>query len=138
MLLINLWCFSGQCNNFLVVVTSFQFFSALTKMRVKWELINYSHSVEWKIMSISKKVLYCPQYTKKPNLPPVYYNNVKYYLEDRLKFFWCHSNESILDNKISGWFEFHFVVTMKFHLNEHHYIVHCIKSNLSFVINWLR
>ena len=38
-------------------------------------------------MSISKKVLYCPQYTKKPNLPPVYYNNVKYYLEDRLKSF---------------------------------------------------
>ena len=106
MLLINLWCFSGQCNNFLVVVTSFQFFSTLTKMRVKRELINYSQSVEWKIMSISKKVLYCPQYTKKPNLPPLYYNNVKYYLEDRLKFFpfWCHSNEIILDVIISKWF----------------------------------
>ena len=63
-------------------------------------------------MSISKKVLYCPQYTKKPNLPPVYYNNVKYYLEDRLKSFffsfWCHSNEIILDDKISGWFAIHF------------------------------
>ena len=134
MLLINLWCYSGQCNNFFACCNKLSIHPNLTKLRVKRELINYSQSVEWKIMSISKKVLYCPQHTKKPNLPPVYYNNVKYYLEDRLKFFWCHSNESILDNKISGWFEFHSVVTMNFHWNEHHYIIHCIKSHLSFVI----